>query len=305
MAGRCECQRPCNCCTSPTGTIAVAGSGSAGQCFQPSVKFSTDAGNRARAGSDGAVLADLCASDSTGATVPKGDDGCLELPAAAIKDQGGDPIAPDGEGYVQLPANTPPAYGCGLDQTEDGTLVAATSSAWPPATLDGVALDGDESDGAPVYCEVGTGELRGAPEHTSRYDDAESLLVSGVLLDTSPTYTSPVSSPAAITNPSPSRRMTVQRTLRATVELVTGAGQIATVHLQERVNGGAWADVRLGKWPEPTDGTIRASLQIAETLHDVVDPGDTYTVELRVFIESGGAVLVGASVGAGLFGVTR
>lgn len=309
MAGRCECQRPCNCCTTGTPTVAVIGSGSAGQCVQPSVRFSTDAGNRATTGSDGAVFAGLCATGSDGTPAEIDGDGCLLLPAPCVLDQGGNPIAPNEGGCIQLPANTPPAYGCGLDQEEDGTLIVATSGVWPPTALSGAAMVGAVSDGGLVMCDPATGELRGLPDHTTLSVSDSDVLLAPTLVAVDPSYTTGASAAVVLTNPSPARRMLVTRQLTMVVDLVNGDDGGAVVSLQERIDGGGWATVREVRFPESSTVGIRSMLPATATRDAVIVANASQTVETRVRVDKTGSgtdpVLVSVQVGIRLQGVTE
>lgn len=310
MAGRCECQRPCNCCMATTPSVAMMGSGGAGQCFQPSVRYSTDAGNRARAGTDGAVMVSTLLLDPAGDPItPDPETGAVALPAACILDYNSDPIEPDADGCLQLPTAGPPGdFACGLATDEDGALIVATSTTWPGTGLDGVAFEGSPTDGSGIYC-APDGKVYGAPEHTSLAVQADDTLVAPTLITVNPSYTSPASAPVTLVNPSLQRRMTVVRHLRATLDIVCGAGSGPEVALQQRVNGGAWATVRSGFWPEPSAGTVRASLQISTTRVGIINPGDANTVELRVIVTTNAGpanpVLVGATCGIAIQGATR
>lgn len=306
MAGRCACQRPCNCCTTSTPSISVGGSGGGGQCFRLEARYSPDPGNRARPGSEGGIYADTCVKGPDGEELARDANGCVTLPAPCILNVGGDPIVPDAEGCVQLPASAPPEYDCGLQEDEDGVLSVKGSATWPPPSGDTAPLEGTSADGSGIYCDPISGAIRGAPEHTSRYDFGQDQIVEPGLEVVNGTYTSPSSAAVTMTNPSPSRRMSVQRTLRLRAELVTPAGSSPTVSLQASVNGGAWANVQSAKWPEPSAGSIRAAQQIGATLNSVLNPGDTITVELRAVVQTtDNATLVEATTACTLLGVTR
>jgi hypothetical protein len=309
VAGRCECQRPCNCCTTGTSTVAVVGSGSGGNCFQPSVRFSSDDGNRARVGGDGGVYADLCAVTPSGDPVALNETGCLVLPAPCILDQGGDPLEPDEDGCLQLPANTPPAYGCGLDQDGEGTLIVKTSGIWPPTALSGAAMVGAVSDGGAIMCDPLTGELRGLPDHTTVHVSASETLLAPTLEPVDPLFITAASAAVVLTNPSPARRMLVARQLTMLVDLVNGANGGAIVSLQERVDGGGWTTVREVRYPEAITADVRSMLVFSSDASATLVANASQTVETRVRVDKTGAgtdpVLVSARVGVRLVGVTE
>lgn len=312
MAGRCDCQRPCNCCTSPTDSIDVAGTGSGGLCWAPSVRYSLEAGNRARAGSDGAVFADTCVVLPDGNTADHNEDGCAIIPAPCILDYNNDPIVPDEGGCIQLPTNgAPPDFACGLKTAPiTGELMVATSGTIPASDLTGAALGGASTDYGETICDE-SGEVRGLPDHTAITVGAGEEVLADGLLAVPATFTSPSGAAVSLTNPSPSRRMLVERAVYGTVDLITPPVGAARVWLQENVNGGGWADVRSLRWPEPQGGTesIRFEGELSSFRTSTINPGDALTLELRVKISKVGAgadppVAVTATVSCRLVGHT-
>lgn len=282
MAGRCGCARGCNCCTVTTPSVAVSGSGSAGACFQPEVRYSADAGNRARAGSDGGVLADACLYGPNGEPLNPDGSGCFTLPAPCILDYNGDPIAPEG-GCVQLPtAGPPPDFGCGLRTDEEGRLIAATSGSWPLDDLTGAAFGGAYTDAQSIFCDP-DGFLRGLPDHTAVSVGASDTLLEPDLVPVSGTYTSPASPTMTIANPSPARRLTGVAFVVLIVDVINAVGSGAVVRVQSRVNGGAWTTVRELRWPENLSGSaaIRSQNEATARVSATIAAGASWTLEVR------------------------
>jgi len=290
VAGKCACSKTCNCCTDTSPSIGVSGTGSLGQCFTPEVRYSADAGNRARPGTDGAVLADLCATNPDGTPTTVDGNGCLVLPPPCILDQGGDPIEPNEAGCVQLPANTPPAYGCGLDQDGEGTLILDTPTAWPANDLWGTPFGGGIGGTTAVFC-MEEGGVRGVPEHTSFVVSAGGEIVD-FLPDFEPipdgtAYASAASAPLAVVNPSPNRRLTVFATLVGLVDASSPPSGDVYGRLQVRRDGGSWTTVRELRWPDNRlDGApvIRDEKELIAHWDGQLDPGDGLTLEVRVVV---------------------
>lgn len=312
MAGRCECQRPCNCCVSTTPSVAVAGSGSAGQCFQPTVRYSADAGNRARAGSDGGVFADACLIGPDGEPLVVNEAGCHELPGPCILDYNGDPIAPV-DGCVQLPTGGPPPdFGCGLRTNGLGELELAASGTWPPTSLAGAALVGAMADvGGEVYCDPVTGQAYGLPDHTALTASLSEVVLAPTLLSVPVSYTSPAMTAVVLTNPSPARRMVLWRAATMLVDLISPSNSGTMVRLQERVDGGGWTTVREVRWPERNSGSdaIREQAAYPSNRTGLIVASASQTVELRVVVAKTGTggdpVLVSIQTGVVILGVTE
>lgn len=308
MAGRCGCTSGCTCCSSTSPSVAVAGSGGAGQCHSYSVRYSTDDGNRARAGTDGAVYSDVCLLDPAGDPLEPDGQACLQIPAPVILDYGGgDPIEPNPDGSVSLPTSGPPAdFGCGLT-TSGGDLVVNTSGSWPPDDLSGNALAGAYTEGSEIACGP-DGKIRGVPDHTALTAESGEVLLETTLLPVTGTYESPASTALLMANPSGARQMIVQAVAAAQVEIVNPVDGGAIAALEQRVNGGTWVNIREARWPEPTAGSVRAGLPMASTLNTVIGAGSTFTVELRVRVVKTGVgaspALIRIAVGVDLLGVT-
>jgi hypothetical protein len=91
-------------------------------------------------------------------------------------------------------------YGCGLRITGvDGSLEAATAEEWGSGALAG--FGGDDTSGAPVYCDS-NGQLRTVPEHTSDTFDGAASQASTSIADgaavTGATTTVTVNNPSAL-----------------------------------------------------------------------------------------------------------
>lgn len=292
MAGRCACAQTCNCCTNTTPSIAVAGTGSAESCFAPEVRYSSDAGNRARAGADGAVYADTCLLDPAGEPIEPDEDACLQIPPPVIHTYGGgDVIEPNPDGSIDLPTSGPPPdYGCGFTVDEDGALIANTAS-WPGDDAQGHPIAGTVDEGSGIYCDPATGELRGAPEHTSIVQSWSGTLLAPTLEVVSTTYTSPDSPTLVVTNPSPNRILNVVARLVAVVDLVSPARSGAIVKLQYRDTGLVWTTVREVRWVEAQDAdgpTLRESRELTAQVNLALSAGDFETFEVRVVVSHTG-----------------
>lgn len=312
MAGRCGCQRTCACCTVASETIAVTGSGSAGQCFQLAARLSPSATNRLTTDGDG-LLAQLCGQAPNGDQLALTPDGCLIIPPPVVLDYDGNPIPPNEDGEIPLPTGgLPPAYGCGLQSDEDGVLSVRTSGSWPGSDLMGYPFEGDASQGSEIYCDPITGELRGAPLGTAITGGLTGQLLAPTLLAVPGTYNSPGSSALTLTNPSAARSMLVARFVQATVDAVIPPQGRCEIRLQERIDGGSWATVREVVPAEPQGGSssIRSVVQASSWRVDSIPPGDSLTLELRVQAQKTGLgdddpVLVEANVSARLMGVSQ
>lgn len=314
MAGRCGCTSGCTCCSTSSPSILVGGSGGAGQCFTSSVRYSTDPGNRARAGDDGGVYADTCLLTPAGVPLePDGQD-CLQIPAPVIRTYGSGPagavIAPNPDGSVTLPTSgAPPDYACGLTLNEDDELAVATSGAWPPDDLSGNALAGLYTEGSEIACGP-DGKIRGVPDHTSLTATSSATLLDTTLLLVPGTYESPASTALVMENPSDARQMQVLQAVTAQVDIVNPNEGGAIAVLELRINGGAWSNAREIRWPEPLSSgdSIRANLPLPSTRVTTIGAGDTFTIEARVRVTKTGSgtspTLVRISVGTTLLGVT-
>lgn len=313
MAGRCGCTSGCTCCSTSSPSIQVGGSGGAGQCFTSSVRYSGDAGNRARAGDDGGVYADTCLLTPAGDPLaPDGQD-CLKIPAPVIRTYGSGPagtvIAANPDGSVTLPTGGPPAdYGCGLTVNEDDELVVATSGSWPPDDVSGNALAGAYTEGSVIACGP-DGKIRGVPDHTAVTAVLSQVLLPTTLLPFSSTYLSTGSDTLVLYNPSAARSMLVIVAATGQVEILSTAGGGALGVLEVRTNGGGWANVREIRFPENlTADSIRVGLPFPSTRVETVAPGNALNVEARVRMEKLGAgtnpSLVRIAVGVTLMGVT-
>lgn len=311
MAGRCGCQRACNCCTSSSDSIATTGSGGAGACFSSEVVYSADAGNRARAGTDGGVYADACLLGPDGVPIEPDENGCHQLPAACVLDYNGDPIVPDDDGCIQLPINgSPPEFGCGLNTDGDGALQVALTGSWPLDSLLNVPFEGDYTEASELFCDP-DGNVRAMPEHTCDTVDTAETLVATTLLAISGTYSSPASSVLTFTNPSPARYMLAARFLSLSVDAVQPIDGGLYVRLQERIDGGSWTTVRELLWPGLTTGTddVRSMLVLHAWRVSSVDPAGTQQIEIRAqLVKTGGGddpTLVEVVAGVRVLGVTR
>lgn len=311
MAGRCGCARGCNCCAQTTDSVSVNGSGGAGACWQPEVRYSADAGNIARAGNDGGVYAGTCLLGPDGQPLGVGGDGCVQLPPPCILDYNGDPIPATEQGCIQLPAaGVPPAFGCGLRTEEDGTLIAATLGAWPLADLSGADFGGAYTDAAGIFCDP-DGNLRGLPDHTAIQVGATDTLLAPDLVDVGGTYTSATGATMTIANPSPARRLTGVAFVVLLADVVNPVGGGALVRLQYRVNGGAWLTGRELRWPEGLSGTtaIRSQLEAtARVAASAIAAGGSWTLQLRAQVEKTGVgddpVVVSLTAATRFLGVT-
>lgn len=308
MAGRCGCTSGCTCCSSASPSVAVAGSGGAGQCHSYSVRYSTDVGNRARAGTDGAVFSDVCLLDPAGEPLAPDGQTCLQIPPPVILDYGGgEPIAPNPDGSISLPTSGPPgAFGCGLT-TLEGNLVVNTSGSWPPDDLSGTPLSGAYTEGSEIACGP-DGKIRGVPDHTALSAESGQVLLDTILLPVTGTYESPASTALLMANPSGARQMIVRAVATAQVEISNPVEGGAIAVLERRVNGGSWVNIREVRWPEPTTGSIRAGIPMSATLNTTIGVGGTFSVELRVRVVKTGTgaspVLIRIASGSGLLGVT-
>lgn len=311
MAGRCGCQSGCTCCSTSSPSIQVGGSGGAGQCFTPSVRYSADAGNSARAGEDGGVFADLCVLDSAGTRLTLDGQACVQIPPAAIRTYGGgDIIEPNPDGTVSLPTGGPPAdFGAGLTVDGLGALMVDASGEWPLTDLLGNFLGGGEFEGSQIYLDA-SGQLRGSPEHTALRASTSSTLLTPTLLSVPGVYTSPSTDPVVIANPSVARQMQILQVAVAQIDLVIPNDGGALGVLDLRVNGGSWDSYYEVRWPESLSvgEIIRSQLALPISRATTANPLDVTTVEARVrVIKTGPGVsptLVSVSARVLLLGVT-
>lgn len=296
----------------PSDSIGIVGGGGAGSCFQPSVLYSSDARNRAAAGSDGGVfVGPQCLLGPDGTPIAPEGSGCVKLPAACILDYNGNPIAPI-DGCVQLPAaGVPPAFGCGLATEEDGTLIAATTGTWPGDDLLGQAFEGASTEGSEIFCDE-DGKLRGAPQGTAITTGSAAQVFPPDLQAFDAAFSTPSGALVTVTNPSLARSMMVARTMTASIDAVIPPDGAAVLRLQERIDGGAWSTVRSASPAEPDGGSVnlRATTTITWQRASVIAPGGSQTLELRAQVEKTGGgssdpILVEVNVASRLIGVSQ
>lgn len=295
MAGGCNCNQTCSCAMQSTDTVGIIGNGSLASPFRASAKISTDAGNLLGTGTDGALLVKTLLYKADGSTLlAVAPDGSIVLPAPCILDYNGNPIAPDGDGCIQLPTSgAPPDFACGLATEEfTGKLKVATTGDWPLTSVAGGAFGGASTDGGAIFCDD-EGELRGLPDSTSvkaSYDEDSDIGDS--LLPVPTNFTTDATTTLSVINPSPARDMIVNRFVACTVEIVTPGLGAARVWLQENVNGGGWADAVSGRWPEnqaADDPSIRFEGELSSAGAVQIGPGDSCDVQLRVRVQKVGA----------------
>lgn len=295
MAGRCGCSGNCSCAAASSSSVEVAGTGTAANPWVPEVVYSTDPGNLARPGTDGAVFADVCLLSGLGIPVEPDEDGCLPLPPPVILDYAGDPIPPEPDGSIQLPPGSgAPAFGCGLDVDGGGDLIVATTATWPVDDLAGNALTGPATGGAPLFCD-GTGAVRAVPEHTTVAADSGDLgLIAAPpeLVAQGTTWTGPATTDLTVANPSAARTLRGRWTITAggTVWLPSAWSVLVVVEASPD-GGGSWGEV--GRW-----AATRVVADGADTPVAMDDGG--YTVQQAQIVVSGPVVDVaaGASVTA-------
>jgi hypothetical protein len=283
-------------------TVAQSGSGSPAQPFRYGVRLTPDGQNLIVVTEQGlAVYERVRAPDGTPLTLD--DDGYVTLPAPVILGYDNNPIDPDDDGRVQLPPAAAPQYGTGLaivssklvPDVIDGEAVGG----WPLVDLSGTAFEGDPdaSHLAPlIRTEDG---LFALPEHTARRANGSGTIEPSQLTSVTGAGFSSNALPAvSITNPSPSRRMIVERKMLASVRISSPVGGACQVTLEQKINAGAFVGVTNRTWPVPTTGTqaIQADLEISKDLGQTIDPGETFSVQVRVFIQASAAIE--------LFGVT-
>lgn len=297
--------------------MQVVGTGNATAPFTPGVRVRPGADNLLEIFTAASGAAGLAAYErikhQDGTVQPTDPDGYVKLPPAYLRSSGGVVMTPEADGSVTLPPGGTPLYGTGLELVA-GALVPDVNDGdgvgWPTNALDGSPFGGSTATLAPLY-RTATG-LFAPPEHTSLRAGGGETLYAGLPLGTAVpgTYTSPVGTIWSITNPSANRRMLVFRQMLATVDLQTPVGGIASVVLDARINGGAYAAVRSLHWPAPTSGTqaVRFEGELSKAAASVINPGATHTVQLRVRIVREGTtdtpVILGASAAVELFGVT-
>lgn len=318
MAGRCDCAKECSCAQIGSDSIQVVGTGNPTAPFTPGVKLRAGLDNLLEIYTPDSGAPGLAAYERVkhqdGTPLSIDDNGYVVLPAAFLRDAGGNIMEPEPDGSVVLPPGGTPLFGTGLELV-DGALVPAVNDGdgvgWPTNALDGSPFGGTAATLSPLYrTEEG---LFGPPEHTAlRAGGGETLYAGGGLgTGVTGTYTSPVGTVWSLTNPSPNRRMLVFRQMLATVDLQTPVGGIASIVLDSRINGGAWSAVRALHWPAPTSGTqaIRFEGELSKAASSVINPGATHTVQLRVRAVREGSgsdvpVMLGASAVVEMFGVT-
>jgi hypothetical protein len=297
-------------------TVSVTGNGSLGLPFTGAVILDPDPQNWAHATTDGVrVLPKLLGPDGEPLDIEV--DGSVQIPPPCIKDTGGLVIEPDEDGCVQLtPLGTlDPAIGCGLraepgDEPEDpDNLVVATSGDWPGSDLQGVVFGGTAAeDGIEIYCDA-NGELRGPPDHSSRYaEGAEVVFGPGLeTVEGGDTWDSDPMAAIVFTNPT-IRRMTLLRLGKLTIDISVGANGLCKAFLQARYNGGAWADVGELRPSCSPDAAIRSSAVTIGIDPVVLSAGASMNMELRARVVNDGAVdvaVVQAGVSARMVGFTR
>ena len=309
MAGRCGCKGGCSCCMVESSSIGISGSGSAGQCFLPYAKLSSEPGNRLRSDADG-LWSGPCASLPDGSPAETDEFGCLVIPPTVVLDYEGNPIPPNGAGEIPLPAGgLPPPYACGLETDGEGVLSVKTSGVWPGEDLLGQSFEGAYTQGSEIYCGP-DGALRGAPQGTAITAGAASQVLAPTIDPFDAATNTPGGAAVSMTNPSLARSMLIHRVMTATVDCSIPANGAAEIRLQERVDSGAWATVRSFSPPEPSTGSIRAALPITWARSTVVAPGGGHTLELRVQAEKTGAggtdpSLIEVNVACRLMGVSQ
>lgn len=313
MAGRCGCSSSCSCVAESTDSIEVGGVGQPGAPWTPEVRFSTDAGNRARAGTDGAVYADTCLSDPAGDPIEPDEDGCLQVPPPVILDYNSDPIEPGPDGSIQLPpGGEAPPVGCGISVDGEGAVSVDVSGTWPPDDLDGDPVAGTVAQGAPIFC--GPDGIVTVPDHTTVAEQGVEVQVvpTPEEVDGGDTFTSDPTSTLTVTNPSAARKLRGRIDSFALVDLETAAGFPTYVRLQLQQNGGAWATMRTRTPVYSTvggieAGTLRQDVEIhVSTVAEIAAGGDL-DLAVRVLVEtdaSGSATIHAARLSVGFDGGT-
>lgn len=313
MAGRCGCSDTCSCVVASSDSVTVSGVGVVGAPWTPEVRFSGDAGNRARAGTDGGVYADTCLSDPAGDPIEPDEDGCLQVPPPVIRDYNEDPIEPGPDGSIQLPpGGEAPPVGCGLEIDGDGAVAAKTPGVWPPDDLDGDALAGTVAEGAPVFC--APDGLRTVPEHTTVAEQGAEQQVVPAPEDIAggASFTTAATTTLTVTNPSASRKLRGRIQAFALVDLETAAGFPTVVRLQVQQDGGGWSTVRSRTPVYSTSGgldagTLRQDVEIHVSTVAEIDPADDLDLAVRVIVETdddGSATLNTARLSVGFDGGT-
>lgn len=313
MAGRCGCSSSCSCVAESSDSIEVEGVGQVGAPWRPEVRYSTDPGNRARAGGDGAVYADTCLSDPAGDPIEPDGDGCLQLPPPVIRDYNSDPIEPGPDGSIQLPpGGEAPPVGCGLQVDGEGAVSVDAPGEWPPDDLAGDAVAGTVGQGAPVFC--GPDGLRTVPDHSTVAEHAadEQVLGAPEAVAGGATFTSAASSVLTITNPSASRKLRGLVNAVAVVDLETAAGWPTYLRLQLRQNGGAWSTLRTRTPVYSTvggleAGTLRQDVEIHVAVAVTIPASGDLDLEVRTLVEpddDGSATVNTVRLAAGFVGGT-
>lgn len=313
MAGRCGCSSSCSCVAESSDSVEVSGVGQVGAPWVPAVRYSTDAGNRARAGTDGAVYADTCLSDPAGDPIEPDEDGCLQVPPPVILDYNSDPIEPGPDGSIQLPpGGEAPPVGCGIAVDGLGAISVDVSGTWPPADLYGNPVAGTVAEGAPTFC--GPDGVVTVPDHTTLALQSEEsqMIVSPEEVSGGDTFTSDPAGPYLLENPSSSRKLLGRIDAFALVDLETDAGFPTYVRLQVQQDGGAWSTMRTRTPAYSTSGgidagTLRQDVEIHVPVLVEIAPGGDLEVNLRVLVEtdaSGSATVYAVRLAAGFNGGT-
>lgn len=313
MAGRCGCSSSCSCVAESSDSVEVSGVGQVGAPWVPEVLYSTDAGNRARAGTDGAVYADTCLSDPAGDPIEPDEDGCLQVPPPVILDYNSDPIPPGPDGSIQLPpGGEAPPVGCGISVDGEGAVSVDVSGTWPPLDLYGNAVAGTVAEGAPIFC--GPDGVVTGPDHTTlALQSEESQVVpSPEEVDGGDTFTSGTGGPYLIENPSDSRKLLGRVTTFALVDLETAAGFPTYVQLQVQQDGGAWSTMRTRTPTYSTvggveAGSLRQDVEIHVPILVEIPPGGDLELNLRALVvtdASGSATVHAVRLAAGFDGGT-
>ena len=299
-----------------TDSIGVSGSGAGVQPFRPALRIRPGQQNLIVGHEDGVeVQQRILHPNGTDDLVPE-DDGRVRLPAAFLRTSAGEIIAPEADRSVTLPPGGMPVYGDGF--TVDGVALVpnvrnSEAGGWPVLDLRGQNLAGDVDDlddfGSPLF--RGDWGLRGLPDHTAISGGGGETLVGDTLVNVVSQYTSPASVVWSITNPSPSRRMIVNRQNLGVVRLSCPVGGLAMVALQARVNGGAYGTIATRRWPVPTSGTqaIQFEGEVTKANSTTIAAGASFSTQLRIVVvrEGGGSdapVFIGAAVATELLGVT-
>jgi len=291
MAGRCGCSSSCSCVAESSDSVEVSGVGQVGAPWVPEVRYSTDPGNRARAGTDGAVYADTCLSDPAGDPIEPDEDGCLQVPPPVILDYNSDPIPPEPDGSIQLPpGGTAPPVGCGIAVDGLGAVSVDVSGTWPPDDLDGDPVAGTVAEGASILC--GPDGIVAGPDHTTVAEQGaeEQVVPTPEAVAGGATFTSDPCSTLTVTNPSASRKLRGRIQGLALVDLETAGGFPTYVRLQVQQDGGGWSTVRTRTPVYSTSsgleaGTLRQDVEIHVSIQvDIAAAGDL-DLALRALVE--------------------